>query len=130
MIKAASFPDAHAQRYFLANYPAVYLETYITNLIADFRTAEQQAVEQDKAVASNSHQPCANPQVRVDAPERVLLDSETETLTIRVTNTVRPVSVTSPKKGAYVVRFPANIAGWARIRTRCWPPPTASACRV
>jgi hypothetical protein len=39
MIKAASFPEAHAQRYFLADYPAVYLDTYITNLIADFRNA-------------------------------------------------------------------------------------------
>jgi hypothetical protein len=39
MIKTASFPEAHAQRYFLADYPAVYLDTYITNLIADFRNA-------------------------------------------------------------------------------------------
>src|SRR5262245_32390375 len=55
--------------------------------LADFRAAEQQALRQDKAVASNSQQPCANPQLRVDAPERVLLDSETETVTILVTNT-------------------------------------------
>ena len=39
MIKTASFPEAHARRYFLADYPAVYLDTYITNLIADFRNA-------------------------------------------------------------------------------------------
>jgi hypothetical protein len=43
MIKAASFPEAHAQRYFLADYPAVYLDTHITNLIADFRNAADPA---------------------------------------------------------------------------------------
>ena len=43
MIKAASFPEAHAGRYFLADYPAVYLDTYITNLIADFRDAKDPA---------------------------------------------------------------------------------------
>lgn len=58
-----------------------------TAALAGFRAAEQQALQQDKGVASNSQQPCANPQLRVDAPERVLLDSETETITIRVTNT-------------------------------------------
>ncbi|HXG17972.1 MAG TPA: hypothetical protein VNN62_02705 [Methylomirabilota bacterium] len=40
MIKAASFPEAHQQRYLLPPYPAVYLNTYITNLIADFRDAK------------------------------------------------------------------------------------------
>jgi hypothetical protein len=40
MIKAVSFPEAHAQRYLLPEYPAVYLDTYITNLIADFRDAQ------------------------------------------------------------------------------------------
>lgn len=43
MIKAASFPEAHAQRYFLSDYPAVYLDTHITNLIADFRNAKDPA---------------------------------------------------------------------------------------
>jgi hypothetical protein len=43
MIKAASFLEAHATRYFLADYPAVYLDTYITNLIADFRDAKDPA---------------------------------------------------------------------------------------
>jgi hypothetical protein len=43
MIKTASFPEAHAGRYFLADYPAVYLDTYITNLIADFRDAKDPA---------------------------------------------------------------------------------------
>jgi len=43
MIKAASFPEAHAQRYFLGDYPAVYLDTHITNLIADFRDAKDPA---------------------------------------------------------------------------------------
>jgi hypothetical protein len=40
MIKAASFPEAHEMRYLLPPYPAVYLDTYITNLIADFRDAK------------------------------------------------------------------------------------------
>ncbi len=36
MIKAASFPEAHKNRYLLPEYPAVYLDTWITNLIGDF----------------------------------------------------------------------------------------------
>ena len=43
MIKAASFPEAHEKRYFLSEYPAVYLDTYITNLIGDFRDATDPA---------------------------------------------------------------------------------------
>ncbi|MGE0821417.1 MAG: hypothetical protein AB7G75_15725 [Candidatus Binatia bacterium] len=39
MIKAASFSEAYKNRYLLPPYPAVYLDTYITNLIADFRDA-------------------------------------------------------------------------------------------
>jgi len=37
MIKAASFPEAHEKRYLLPEYPAVYLETYITNLMSGRR---------------------------------------------------------------------------------------------
>ncbi len=40
MIKAANFTEAHKSRYLLPPYPAVYLNTYITNLIADFRDAQ------------------------------------------------------------------------------------------
>jgi len=40
MIKAANFTEAHKSRYLLPPYPAVYLNTYITNLIADFRDAK------------------------------------------------------------------------------------------
>jgi hypothetical protein len=58
-----------------------------TAALADFRAAEQQALQQDKGVASNSQQPCANPLVRVTAPERVLQDSESESLTVHITNT-------------------------------------------
>src|SRR5215831_9291704 len=43
MIKAASFPEARKKRYLLPPYPAVYLDTYITNLIADFRDAKDPA---------------------------------------------------------------------------------------
>lgn len=37
MIKASSFSEAHKNRYLLPEYPAVYLDTWITNLIGDFR---------------------------------------------------------------------------------------------
>ena len=37
MIKATNFPDAHKNRYLLPEYPAVYLDTWITNLVGDFR---------------------------------------------------------------------------------------------
>lgn len=44
MVKAASFPEAIAERrYLLPPYPAVYFETHITNLIADFRDASDPA---------------------------------------------------------------------------------------
>ena len=43
MIKAASFLEAHKKRYLLPEYPAVQLETHITNLIADFRDANDPA---------------------------------------------------------------------------------------
>jgi hypothetical protein len=45
MIIAANFLEAKKNRYLLPEYPAVYLETHITNLIGDFRdtgdTAQQ-----------------------------------------------------------------------------------------
>jgi hypothetical protein len=52
-----------------------------------FRDADRLARQQDKSVASNSAQPCANPRLRLDVPSRVLLEGEAETATIRVTNT-------------------------------------------
>jgi heme exporter protein D len=58
-----------------------------TAALQSFRDADQQARRQDKSVASTSVQPCANPQVRLDLPTRVLLEGEAETITIRVTNT-------------------------------------------
>ena len=57
-----------------------------TAALQSFRDADQQARRQDKSVASTSLQPCANPQVRLDLPTRVLLEGETETITIQVTN--------------------------------------------
>ena len=44
MIKAANFLDASKHRYLLPEYPAVYLETHITNLIGDFRDADDPSV--------------------------------------------------------------------------------------
>jgi len=58
-----------------------------TAALQSFRDADAQARRQDKSVASNSLQPCANPTVQVTVPSRVLLDGEAETVTIRVTNT-------------------------------------------
>jgi hypothetical protein len=60
-----------------------------TAALQSFRDADQQARRQDKSVASNSLQPCANPQVRIAVPTRMLLEGEAETITIRVTNTDR-----------------------------------------
>ena len=60
-----------------------------TAALQSFRDADEQARRQDKSVASNSLQPCANPQVRIAVPTRVLLEGEAETITIRVTNTDR-----------------------------------------
>jgi hypothetical protein len=57
-----------------------------TAALQSFRDADAQARRQDKSVASNSLQPCANPQVRISVPSRVLLEGEAETITIRVTN--------------------------------------------
>jgi hypothetical protein len=67
-----------------------------------FQALDQQARQQDKSVASTSAQPCANPRLQVSARTRVLLDSETEALSIRVTNqdTVQcdiTVSLVAPK---------------------------------
>jgi hypothetical protein len=55
--------------------------------LSDFRAAEEHALQQDKAVASNSQQPCSNPLLRVTAPDRVLQEGETETIAVHVTNT-------------------------------------------
>jgi alpha-L-rhamnosidase len=54
------------------------------------------------------------PAATLPAPAGTLVPEEHEP--IRVTNTIRPVAVTSPKPGTYVVKLPENIAGWARIR--------------
>jgi hypothetical protein len=51
-----------------------------------FQTLDQQARAQDKGVASTSAQPCANPRLQVNAPVRVLLESQTETISTKVTN--------------------------------------------
>jgi hypothetical protein len=97
--------------------------------LADFRAADQQARQQDKSVASNSQQPCANPQVRVDAPERVLLDSEAETISIRVTNTatmecditlslVAPAFTLQPADNQQLVQLPPTASAELRWTVR------------
>jgi alpha-L-rhamnosidase len=54
------------------------------------------------------------PAAVLPAPAGTLVPEEHEP--IRVTDTLRPVSVTTPKSGTYVVKLPRDIAGWARIR--------------
>jgi alpha-L-rhamnosidase len=54
------------------------------------------------------------PAATLPAPTSTVVPEEHEP--IRVTATLRPVSVTSPKPGTYVFKLPRNIAGWARIR--------------
>jgi hypothetical protein len=46
MIIAANFLEAKKNRYLLPEYPAVYLETHITNLIGDFRDDREPQVPQ------------------------------------------------------------------------------------
>jgi hypothetical protein len=54
--------------------------------LQSFQTLDQHARAQDKGVASTSPQPCANPRVQVNAPIRVLLESQTEAISTQVTN--------------------------------------------
>ena len=54
--------------------------------LQSFQTRDQQARQQDKEVASTSPQPCANPRLQVNAPIRVLLESQTEAISTEVTN--------------------------------------------
>jgi hypothetical protein len=54
--------------------------------LGNFQTLDQQARAQDKAVASTSAQPCANPRLQVGAPIRVLQVVETEAIRIQVSN--------------------------------------------
>ena len=60
--------------------------TLNTTTLQTFQTLSQQAHSQDKGVASTSQQPCANPRLLVTAPIRVLLKSQTEAITLQVTN--------------------------------------------
>jgi hypothetical protein len=54
--------------------------------LQSFQTLEQQAQQQDKGAASTSPQPCANPRLQVNAPNRVLMVSQTEAISTTVTN--------------------------------------------
>ena len=54
--------------------------------LQSFQKLDQQARQQDKGVASTSAQPCANPQLQVNAPIRVLMVSHTEAISTQVTN--------------------------------------------
>ncbi|XRQ14062.1 family 78 glycoside hydrolase catalytic domain [Actinomadura welshii] len=54
------------------------------------------------------------PAAALAAPADTVVPEEHEP--IRVTDTLRPVSVTNPAEGTYVFKLPRNIAGWARIR--------------
>jgi hypothetical protein len=54
--------------------------------LQSFQTLDQQARLQDKGVASTSPQPCANPRLLMSAPNRVLMVSQTESISTQVTN--------------------------------------------
>src|SRR5271165_1675542 len=54
--------------------------------LQSFQRLDQQARQQDKGVASTSAQPCANPRLAVNAPIRVLMVSQTESISTQVTN--------------------------------------------
>ncbi|MGO8948769.1 MAG: hypothetical protein ACLQUY_14175 [Ktedonobacterales bacterium] len=54
--------------------------------LQSYQQLDQQARAQDKGVASTSAQPCANPRLQVNAPIRVLADSQTEAISTQVTN--------------------------------------------
>jgi uncharacterized iron-regulated membrane protein len=54
--------------------------------LRSFQQLDQAARQQDKGVASTSAQPCANPRLLVTAPIRVLAQSQTEAISIQVTN--------------------------------------------
>jgi hypothetical protein len=54
--------------------------------LQSFQTLDHQARAQDKGVASTSLQPCANPRLQVNAPNRVLMVSQTEAISTQVTN--------------------------------------------
>ena len=54
--------------------------------LQSFQKLDQQARQQDKGVASTSAQPCANPRLQVNAPIRVLMVSQTESISTQVTN--------------------------------------------
>jgi len=60
--------------------------TLNTTTLQNFQALEQQALSQDKGVASTSQQPCANPRLVATAPIRVLLKAQTEAITVHVTN--------------------------------------------
>ena len=49
-----------------------------------FQRLDHQARAQDKGVASTSPQPCANPRLQVNAPNRVLMVSQTEAISTQV----------------------------------------------
>ena len=54
--------------------------------LQSFQRLDHQARAQDKGVASTSPQPCANPRLQVNAPNRVLMVSQTEAISTQVTN--------------------------------------------
>lgn len=94
MIKAASFPEAHKQRYLLPPYPAVYLDTYITNMIADFRDAKDSAhldggqalfAEYDEGIALTHAHPVAQWQIYVSGSAR-LAKKQVPLVTIQYTD--------------------------------------------
>jgi len=117
MIKTASFPEAHQNRYLLPPYPAVYLNTYITNLIADFRDAKVQShldgghalfAEYEEGLATTHAHPVDQWQIYVSGSAR-LAKKPVQLVTIQYTDAWVPYGPIEVTKEGF-----ALLALWPR----------------
>lgn len=117
MIKTASFPEAHQNRYLLPPYPAVYLNTYITNLIADFRDAKVSShldgghalfAEYEEGLATTHAHPVAQWQIYVSGSAR-LAKKPVQLVTIQYTDAWVPYGPIEVTKEGF-----ALLALWPR----------------
>ena len=87
-----------------------------------FQTLDHQARAQDKGVASTSPQPCANPRLQVNAPNRVLMVSQTDAISTQVTNQdtvmcditlslVAPTFTLQPKDNQRLIQLAPTASG-------------------
>ena len=90
--------------------------------LQSFQRLDHQARAQDKRVASTSPQPCANPRLLVNAPNRVLMVSQTEAISTQVTNQdtvacditlslVAPTFTLQPKDNQRLIQLAPTASG-------------------